>query len=156
MLPDGRGFEMVRAVGPLLPRTRWILVSSNDQGHVVREAVTLGVQGYVMKRSNVAELKIAIRKVLAGEKYYCPASSAALVEKMVDESQTLAVNLTPRERAVLRSFARGENPKNLADELGVSLKTVLNHLTMLKEKLNLQEPAEIVHYAIRHGYIESP
>src|SRR3954463_14850654 len=39
MLPDGRGFDMVRKVGPRLPRTRWLLISSNEQGHLVREAV---------------------------------------------------------------------------------------------------------------------
>src|ERR1041385_4941733 len=43
MLPDGRGFDLVRAVGPKLPRTRWLFVSSNEQGHLVRAAVALGV-----------------------------------------------------------------------------------------------------------------
>src|SRR4051812_10689471 len=46
MLPDGRGFDLVRAVGPKLPRTRWLFVSSNEQGHLVREAVALGVHGF--------------------------------------------------------------------------------------------------------------
>jgi DNA-binding NarL/FixJ family response regulator len=57
---------------------------------------------------------------------------------------------------VLRGFARGENAKELAERLGVSSKTVQNHLTLLKEKLALQEPAELVHYAIKHGYVELP
>jgi DNA-binding NarL/FixJ family response regulator len=156
MLPDGRGFDMVRQAGPKLPKTRWILVSSNEQGHLVREAVALGVHGFVMKRSDISELRTAIRKVLAGEKYYCPASTRLLVDKMVDEGGTLAVNLTSREREVLRGYAAGQNPKVLADHLGVSMKTVQNHLTLLKEKLSLQEPAELVHYAIKHGYIENP
>ena len=156
MLPDGRGFDMVRQAGPRLPRTRWILVSSNEQGHLVREAVSLGVHGFVMKRSDLATLRTAIKTVLAGEKYYCAASTRLLVDKMVDEGATVAANLTSREREVLRGFARGENPKALADHLGVTMKTVQNHLTLLKEKLGLQEPAELVHYAIKHGYIELP
>ena len=57
---------------------------------------------------------------------------------------------------MLRGFARGENPKVLADRLGVSTKTIQNQLSILKEKLSLQEPAELVHYAIRHGYVEAP
>jgi DNA-binding NarL/FixJ family response regulator len=156
MLPDGRGFELVRQVGPKLPRTRWLFVSSNEQGHLVREAVSLGVHGFVMKRSDLATLRTAIAAVLAGEKYYCPASARLLVDKMVDESRTVAVNLTAREREVLRGFAGGENPKALAVRLGVSVKTVQNHLTMLKDKLGLREPAELVHYAIKHGYVEPP
>jgi len=156
MLPDGRGFDLVRNIGPKLPRTRWLFVSSNEQGHLVREAVSLGVHGFVMKKSDLATLREAVRKVLAGEKYYCPASSRLLVDKMVDESRAIAANLTSREREVLRGFARGENPKALAERLGVSTKTVQNHLTLLKDKLSLHEPAELVHYAIKHGYVEAP
>jgi DNA-binding NarL/FixJ family response regulator len=156
MLPDGRGFDLVRRAGPKLPRTRWLFVSSNEQGHLVREAVSLGVHGFVMKRSDLATLREAVRRVVAGEKYYCPASARLLVEKMVDESQAVAANLTAREREVLRGYARGENPKALAERLSVSTKTVQNHLVLLKDKLGLHEPAEIVHYAIKHGYVEAP
>ena len=156
MLPDGRGFDLVRTAGPRLPRTRWLFISSNEQGHLVREAVSLGVHGFVMKRSDLATLRTAITRVLAGEKYYCAASSRLLVEKMVDESRAVAANLTSREREVLRGYARGENPKALAERLRVSSKTVQNHFSLLKEKLGLREPAELVHYAIKHGYIEAP
>lgn len=156
MLPDGRGFDLVRNVGPKLPRTRWLFMSSNEQGHLVREAVSLGVQGFVMKRSDLGILREAVRRVLAGKTYYCPASARLLVDRMVGEGQAVGVSLTPREREVLRGFARGENPKALADRLGVSAKTVQNHLSILKDKLGLQEPAALVHYAIKHGYIEAP
>lgn len=156
MLPDGRGFDLVRRVGQKLPRTRWLFISSNEQGHLVREAVSLGVHGFVMKRSDLATLRTAITRVLNGEKYYCADSSRLLVEKMVDESRSVAANLTIREREVLRGYARGENPKRLAGRLGLSSKTVQNHLVMLKDKLGLHEPAELVHYAIKHGHIEAP
>ena len=66
------------------------------------------------------------------------------------------MHLTPRERDVLCAFARGENPKVVADRLAVNSKTINNHLTQLKEKLGLQEPAQLVTYAIKHGYVETP
>jgi len=156
MLPDGRGFDLVRSVGPKLPRTRWLIISSNEQGHLVREAVSLGVHGFVLKRSDLPTLREAVRRVLAGEKYYCAASSRLLVEKMVDESRAVGASLTSREREVLRGYARGENPKVLAERLGVTTKTVQNHLALLKDKLGVHEPAELVHYAIKHGYVEAP
>jgi len=156
MLPDGRGFDLVRTCGPKLTRTRWLFVSSNEQGHLVREAVSLGVHGFVMKRASLGTLRTAITKILAGEKYYCPDSSRILVEKMVDEGRTVGINLTAREREVLRGFAKGENPKVLAGQIGITAKTVQNHLAILKEKLGLAEPGELVHYAIKHGYIEAP
>ncbi|WP_438480673.1 response regulator transcription factor [Oleiharenicola lentus] len=156
MLPDGRGFDLIRNLGAKLPKTRWLLISSNEQGHLVREAVSLGVQGFVMKRSDLATLRQAITKVLAGETYYCPVSARLLVDKMVVESAAIGSNLTPREREVLRRYAMGQNPKQTADELNVSAKTVQNLLTLIKEKLGLHEPAELVRYAIKHGYVETP
>jgi DNA-binding NarL/FixJ family response regulator len=114
------------------------------------------VHGFVMKRGELSVLRTAVTRVLAGDKYYCPQSARLLVDKMVDESRTVAINLTPREREVLRGFASGENPKLLAERLSVSTKTVQNHLTMLRDKLGLHEPAELVHYAIKHGYVEAP
>jgi DNA-binding NarL/FixJ family response regulator len=139
MLPDGRGFDLLRLVGQRLPRTRWLIVSANEQGHLVREAVSLGVHGFVQKRADLATLRTAITKVLAGEKYYCPTSAQLLVDKMVDESSLAAASLTAREREVLRGFARGENTKVAAARLGMSVKTVQNHLTSLKDKLGLHE-----------------
>jgi DNA-binding NarL/FixJ family response regulator len=155
-LPDGRGFDLVRELAPKLPGLKWLFMSATEQGHVVREAVTLGVQGFVQKRSELGILRTAIGKLLAGENYYCPASSHLLVATLVDEGRDAKASLTARECEILRRFARGSNIKIIADELGISVKTAQNHLTQLKEKLGLHEPAELVHYAIKHGYIETP
>lgn len=155
-LPDGRGFDLVRQAGGESPRTKWLFMSATEQGHIVREAVSLGVQGFVQKRADVGTLRTAITKLLAGEKYYCPASSSLLVGELVDERRYAKVALTPRETEILRHYAQGENIKAIAVDLGISVKTAQNHLTGLKDKLNLHEPAELVHYAIQHGYIEAP
>lgn len=155
-LPDGRGFDLVRQLAGELPATRWLFMSATEQGHVVREAVSLGVQGFVQKRADLGTLRTAITRLLAGENYYCPASSSLLVEKMVDEGRYARIELTSREREILRAFARGQNIKVTADKLGISVKTAQNHLTSLKDKLGLHEPAELVLYALRHGYIEAP
>ena len=156
MLPDGRGFDIVRNAGPSLPGTRWICMSANEQEHLVREAVGLGIHGFVMKRSDFKILCDAIRAVLAGESYYCLASSRLLVESMRSQAQAIAVNLTPREREVLCGIARGESPKVIASNLSLELKTVHNHLASLKDKLGIREAAGLVRYAIKHGYVEAP
>jgi len=64
MLPDGRGFDVVRSAGPKLPRTKWIFVSSNEQEHMVREAISLGVHGFVLKRSDLSLLREAVQSLL--------------------------------------------------------------------------------------------
>jgi DNA-binding NarL/FixJ family response regulator len=156
MLPDGRGFDLVRRVGPELPRTRWLCVSGNEQEHLVREAISLGVHGFVLKRSDLATLRQAVIEVARGQTYYCPDSSRLLVESLRSEANAVAGNLTDREREVLRSFARGENIKAIAARLGVSTKTVHNALARVRDKLGEYEPAGLVRYAIKHGYVEEP
>ena len=156
MLPDGRGFDLVRRVGPELPRTRWLCVSGTEQEHLVREAISLGVHGFVLKRSDLATLRQAVIEVARGQTYYCPDSSRLLVESLRSEANAVAGNLTDREREVLRSFARGENIKAIAARLGVSTKTVHNALARVRDKLGEYEPAGLVRYAIKHGYVEEP
>lgn len=156
MLPDGRGFDVVRQAGPKLPHTRWICMSSNEQAHLVNEAVELGIHGFVLKRSDFSTLCDAIKAVLGGESYYCAASSRLLVEALRSRAKAVAVNLTPREREVLRGIARGDNAKTIAGALGLEVKTIHNHLASLKDKLGIYEAAGLVRYAIKHGYVEAP
>jgi DNA-binding NarL/FixJ family response regulator len=155
MLPDGRGFDILRAVTEQLPATRWLFMSSNENGHLVREAVALRVHGFVLKRGPLDTLRTAIREVAAGRTYYCPESSRLLVSRLVDDGLAPASQLTAREIEVLRAFARGDNLKSIADRTGTSIRTVQNHLSTIREKLDLREPAELVHYALRHGLVEA-
>ncbi|MBI5382751.1 MAG: response regulator transcription factor [Opitutae bacterium] len=155
-LPDGKGFEVIRTVGAQLPRTRWLFISSNEQEHMVREAIELGVHGFVLKRADLSTLREAVTRVLAGETYYCQRSAKLYVEAMRSEASAVGSNLTTRERQVLRAFARGENLKELAERLELTVKTVNNVMTSIKEKLSLHEPGSLVRYAIKHGYVEEP
>jgi DNA-binding NarL/FixJ family response regulator len=152
-LPDGRGADLVRRMGAKLPQTRWFMLSTREQAPIVREAANLGVQGFVMTRSDLNVFRDGLRRVLAGETYYCPAAARLLAEHVVNESAATSP-LMPREREVLRGFARGENTKVIAQRLGMNVKTVQNHLTSLKDKLGMREPAEIVRYAMKHGYVD--
>lgn len=152
-LPDGRGADVVRRVAAHAPSTRWFMLSSREHAPIVREAANLGVQGFVMARSDLNVFRDGLQRVLAGETYYCPAAARLLAEHVVNESSATSP-LTPREREVLRGFARGENTKVIAQHLGMNVKTVQNHLTSLKDKLGRREPAELVRYAMKHGYVD--
>ena len=109
----------------------------------------------MLKKSSLEVFREAVRRVLAGESYYCAASARLLVEAMRSEA-AVGTNLTSREREVLRGIAHGENPKVIAERLSISGKTVQNHIVHMKEKLGIQEPAGLVRYAIKHGYVEPP
>jgi DNA-binding NarL/FixJ family response regulator len=154
MLPDGSGLVLVQQVRARLPHTRFLMVTSNDQEHVVREASEAGVQGFVFKRSPLEMLREALIAVLAGHRFYCPESSKFLLAALrsgADSSRPL----TPREREILRAVASGLGTKEIAGHLNVSAKTVANHLAALKEKLRIHETAGLVRYAIRHGFVDS-
>lgn len=153
MLPDGKGIDLVRELRIRSPRTRIVMISSNEQAHFVREAIELGVAGFVLKRANTETLRAAIRTVLRGEAYYCPVSSKLLVNVLCAQSTT---PLTAGERAILQGVARGDNIKTIAANQHIRPKTVQNHLANIKDKLGIHETAGLVFYAIKHGLVEAP
>ena len=152
-LPDGDGARIVRELAPELPRTRWLVVSSREDEGVLRAALALGVHGVVLKQSPLEILLEAMRRILAGGSYYCPRSSRVLMESLRSEAPVLGDPLTLREREVLRGLARGLNPKEIADQLGSSAKTVQNQISQLKDKLGIREPAGLILYAQKNGLV---
>ena len=156
MLPDGSGLEVARRGGPKLPHTRFLMVTSSEQEEIVRDAATAGVHGFVMKRLPMETLRQAIRTVLDGRSYFCPVSSQLLVDSFRHGTPESSSLLTPREREILRCVASGLGTKQIAEQLQLSAKTVANHITALKDKLSISEPAGLVNYAIRHGLVKIP
>ncbi len=152
MLPDGKGTDLVRQLRLCSSTTRCVMLSSHEQPHLVREAIDLGVAGFVMKRASTDTLRTAIRAMLADGVFYCPDSSRLLIEALCARTATL----TEGERAILRSIARGENIKSIAAHQRLKPKTVHNHLANLKDKLGIRETAGLVRYAIKHGLVEAP
>ena len=153
MLPDGLGLDLVRQQGPRLPDTRWLFISSHENGQVVQEAANLKVQGFVLKQGPLDTLRFAIRAVAEGRTYYCPNCSRVLVEQLVRNGPGGRAVLTVREEEVLRAYAMGENLKQIAANKGMSIRTVQNNMSIIRDKLGLREPAELVQYAVRHGLV---
>lgn len=154
MLPDGKGIDVVRAITPKLPQTRYLILSSLEKEHIVREAIDAGVHGFVMKRASYDTLLEAIRSVVAGKSYYCTVSSRLLVEAMRTAADQGPNASTARERDILRGITRGQSIKDLAHHFGSSPKTVSNQLSTLKDKLGIHDTVGLVRYAINHGLVE--
>lgn len=154
MLPDGKGIDVVRALSPRLPGTRYLFLSSIEKEHVVREAIDAGVHGFVMKRASYDTLLAAVRAVLEGKSYYCTVSSRLLVEALRTAADSGANALTGRERDILLGIARGETVKVIAHRFNLSPKTVNNQLARLRDKLGIHDTAGLLRYAARHGLVE--
>jgi DNA-binding NarL/FixJ family response regulator len=151
LLPDGTGEDVMRTLAGELPDTRWLVLCTQAHGQPVQTALGLGAQGFIMKQSELSALREALRRLSDGGTYYCPLSSSLLLEALRNRARPNGDGLTERELDVLRRYALGLNPKAIATQIGVSPKTVQNQLSAIRQKLNIQETAGLVRYAIRHG-----
>ncbi len=157
MLPDGTGHEIVQTVRNELPGMKIVMLTANEHENVVREAASVGVQGFVSKRQSLHILKDALQAVEAGKCFYCPISMRMLLDAIQPDGHTQhPVRLTPRERLILRALASGDSTKEIAHKYELSPKTIANYLTTLKDKLGIQEPAGLVRYAIKNGIVDTP
>jgi DNA-binding NarL/FixJ family response regulator len=127
----------------------------HTEDRYVLEALRAGIRGYVVKTQAAADLLRAIQEVSQGHFYLGSGVSRALVEAYLAISDLPTEPLTPRERQVLQLIAEGKTTKEVAQLLGVSVKTAETHRCHIMEKLGIHDTAGLVRYAIRRGVIEA-
>ncbi len=152
-LPDANGIDISRRVLERRPEARIIVLSSDPDPLRIDEALLAGVLGYVLKINAVDELGRAIAAVAEGKRYLSPEANEALLTgyARLRESPNAVVPLSPREREVLRLIAAGERTKEIADKLGISVKSAETYRRRLMQKLGLYSVAELTRHAIREG-----
>ncbi len=155
-MPRLSGIEATRRIARLPGTTRVLVLTMHKSRSHVEEALRAGAAGYVLKDAPATEVMAALAAVHRGECYL----SASITQQVVDalahpgtpESSPLAA-LTEREREVLQLIAEGLTSKEIATQLGVSLKTVEAHRANLMEKLDIHKVSGLVRFAIREGLI---
>jgi DNA-binding NarL/FixJ family response regulator len=152
-MPLLNGLEAARQMAAWDHGPRSVLLTMHAEEPYVLEALRAGVKGYVLKRDAAADLVRAIREVAAGGVYLSPQISPAVVAALRAPARAEAA-LTPREREVLQLVAEGKTTKEVANILGVSVKTADAHRTRLMQKLDLHDVASLTRYAIRQGVIQ--
>jgi DNA-binding NarL/FixJ family response regulator len=125
---------------------------------LVRQALRAGVRGYLLKRSVVEELLLAIRAAVRGEIYLSPAiSQMMMTDFLAGQSAAEVANpfdqLSAREREALKLVSEGATNKVIAEAMQISVKTVEKHRTNLMTKLNVHDLAGLIRIAIKHGLI---
>ena len=133
-----------------------VLTSFNDDAKLL-PAIRTGAAGYLLKNVAPAELARAVRAAHAGEALLDPSVAARLVEAVAEPAragaQSREDDLTPRERDVLGLIARGLSNKRIAFELGVSEKTVKNHVSHVLAKLGVPDRTSAALHAVRSGLV---
>jgi DNA-binding NarL/FixJ family response regulator len=153
-----RGSSGIEAIRRMLARERALKVlvlSMHDNAGYVTQAMRAGALGYLTKNSAPDEVLDALRAVAAGRRVLAAEIAQALARAALDGDQLLE-RLTPREFEILRMAAGGDAAAHIAARMHLSPKTVLNHLSAIRQKLGADNDFKLLRLAMRHGLVEAP
>lgn len=158
-LPDLSGIDAAREMKRINPGIAIVALTIHEDKEYFFRMIEAGASGYVPKRAAPEELLSAIRVAASDGIYLYPSLAKYLVTDFLTQDQQARSartldGLTMREREVLTHLADGESNFEIAEQLGISHKTVSRHRENIMRKLNLHSRAELVRYAIRKGIIQ--
>ncbi len=156
-MPRLGGIDATRRIGKKGSSAKILVLSMHESRTYVEEVLRAGAAGYIVKNSAPSDLIQAIDAVCSGASYLSPAITQQVVDAIArpgDETPSGVSILTDREREVLQLIAEGLSSKEIANMLGVSLKTIDSHRSNLMEKLDIHKVSGLVRFAIRAGLVE--
>jgi DNA-binding NarL/FixJ family response regulator len=160
-MPLLNGWEATRQILRAVPSAKVVVLSTYGDDEHIRQAIAAGAAAYLLKQTAAADLVKAIREVKKGNAYFSPAIASRLRDETCntlgdanDVKANSSVELTPREAEVLQLIAEGFANKQIAAELGLSVKTIEKHRQQLMHKLDIHGIAGLVRHAAAKGIIE--
>ena len=156
-LPGRNGFDALVELRRTCPETAVVIMSMHNDALHVREALARGAVGFVVKEAAPAELEIAIRAAAAGRTFLSPQVSAPQLHGYRngkrgnghDQDDTIE-GLPRRQREILQALGAGRTTKQIAADLGISVKTVETHRSRMMEALGCRNASELLRVAMRH------
>ena len=159
VMPGLNGLEATRQIRRSSPSTRVVMLSGFVDEDQLLDALRSGASGYIIKKSDVSELVLAIQTVHRGNSYFSSALSESfdlaevLYQAKRQDQRTGVDSLTSREREVLQLIAEGYTNQGIANELYISVKTVEAHKAHIMAKLHARNRTDLIRYAIRKGIV---
>jgi len=155
-MPLLNGWEATRQLVKALPQCKVLVLSSYGDDAHIQQAIAAGAAAYLLKQTAATDLVKAIREVKRGNAYFSPAIAKRLSEQSLRPAteQQPTAELTSREAEVLQLIAEGFANKQIAGELGLSVKTVEKHRQAVMNKLNIHDTAGLVRHAAARSIIE--
>jgi DNA-binding NarL/FixJ family response regulator len=152
-LKDSSGIELIKSLKQSHPAVAVLVLSMHEESHYAGRALRAGAKGYVMKRETTRKVIEAIRRILEGKLYVSEALAEVLAAHFADEkkgeNRSPIEQLSDRELEVFDMLGRGLGTRQIAETLGISLKTVQAYCARMKEKLNLDSGTDLLREAIR-------
>jgi DNA-binding NarL/FixJ family response regulator len=150
-MPDFEPISAIKQIRAQYPEIKILVISAHDDTIYVQGLLGAGVNGYHLKDQPLEDLKLAVQRILDGERWV----SSPLISKLVNSSSSTdtASPLTARQRDLLRLLQEGYDNQSIANVMNLSVKTIENHLTRLYRQLNVQSRLEAVNYALRYPHV---
>ena len=153
-MPLVSGVDAGRELKRLIPRTKLIVLTMNEDADIAREALRRWASAYLLKKSAGTELINAVREVVKGRTYVTPRLAQQLMDQFVrDPRLGRTKELTPRQREVLHLLAEGRTMKETADLLHLTPRTIAFHKYRIMEEFGLKTNSDLVRFAIRERLV---
>ena len=155
-MPKMNGLEVLKALKDRKSKVKVLVLTGHNETEYLVRAVDIGINGYVLKDSESAELKKAIFTIADGETYIQPSLIPALNSKMIQKNEDeLKIDaLTKREMEVLKEMSVGKFNRDIAKEMRISERTVKNHISSIFKKLEVTDRTQAAVFAIRNNIIQ--
>jgi DNA-binding NarL/FixJ family response regulator len=150
-LPDDDGLSLVRKVKRKYPEMKILILSMHDEGHLVKEILKEGINGYLVKKDSQKELIEALYSVKAGKIYLSSDINSMLIRNLNHQEETRL--LTDREREVLQLIAKEYTNKQIAEELFISERTVETHRKNIFRKTKTNNLVGLIKFAYANNLI---
>lgn len=155
-LPDGTGFDACRKIQEVSPHTRILILTSFADDDLIFQAISAGVDGYLLKEIDAPGLVQSITKVASGQSILDPSVTKRVLSRIKSGSEPKPKGkidlLSPQERRILARVARGLTNKEIAADLGLSDKTVKNYLSNAMEKLQMSRRSQAAAFYVQNTH----
>ncbi len=156
-MPVMNGLDAAKIIKENKPDIKVVILSMHSEKAMVKDLINIGIDGYLLKNSSKEELIDTIEKVSGGEKYFSSDITLSLLAedntKMEKDSLAKGINLTTREVEIIKLIAEGFTNKEIGQKLFISHRTVDTHRTNLMKKLEVNNVAGLISYAIKKGIV---
>ncbi len=149
-MPGLSGLDVLARLKAEQVDSKVIVLTMHDNPDLATVAMRAGASGFLLKESAACEVVMAIQQALQGRVYLTPALTRGVMERMAAPGDLPTTQLTVRQRDVLRLIVKGQRMKEIAANLGLSVRTVEVHKYEMMKNLDLHSTAELVRYALDH------
>jgi DNA-binding NarL/FixJ family response regulator len=158
-MPELNGLDVTRQLRVSTPKTRILIVTAHESEQLIRDVLDAGAMGYVLKSDAGRVLVQAIEALLDERPFFTSKVARFVLEGYLrsgeDSATHAAVALSPRERHIVQLLAEGNNNKEVARALQLSVKTVETHRSNIMRKMEFGSLADLVRYAIRNKIVDA-